>query len=255
VKSLFHHLPHAIEQNAVRSILELHQDCLVTFLMPKPNHPGKDAAVGTGFFVLSGDPSVVSLFTAKHVFDDFDTKTGRITVGTVVVKLGNVGQLHLADRVDFAHWMIPAHELVARGVEGIHTLPLLEAEDAKRHFEPTSSFVVIGYPGSKNASIDYRPARSAERAILGLALHESTFDHRTGIRHFPFTGKTVPEAWRPDMVNKPSLKGVSGSPCLRVVIERSSGRIGALLAGVFYAWNKQDREIKVLSMGDPWERD
>jgi hypothetical protein len=131
---------------------------------------------------------------------------------------------------------------------------LLDEEDARQRFEPTSSFVVIGYPGSKNAEIDYRPGRSTERALLGLAMHESTFNPETGIRHFPFTGKTIPEAWRPDITKAPSLKGVSGSPCLRVVIERSSGRIGALLSGVFYAWNKQDRELKVVSMGDPWDR-
>ena len=102
MKSLLHHFPDAIEQNVVRDLVEDHQDCLVTFLMPRPHHTGKESAVGTGFFVTSLEPSVVTLVTAKHVFDDFDREKGRITVGTLGMTLGSVGKLYFSEDVDLA---------------------------------------------------------------------------------------------------------------------------------------------------------
>lgn len=255
MKSLLEHFPNAIEQNTIRNILEIHKNCLVSFLMPKPYHEGKDCSVGSGFFVLSDDPSKVTVLTAKHVFDDFNVETGRITVDTHGFRLGKVGMIETARDVDFAQWTIPASELIRRGLHSVPALPILSATDAMQRFEPMSSFVVMGYPSSQNGSIDYRPGKNPDRSLIGLALHESTFDPQTGIRYFPFTGKTVPEAWRSDMTSTPSLRGISGSPCLRLVIERTSGRLSALLAGVFYAWNKQEQKIKVVSLGDPWEFD
>ncbi len=255
MKTLLDHFPQASEQNIVRSLVENHQDCLATFLMPRPHHNGKESAVGTGFFVSSRDRGIVRLITARHVFDEFKREVGSITVGTRAIKTGAVGLLKMYSNVDLAIWDIPSGVFFEFGIGEIGTMPLFDGITAREFFDPTSSFVIMGYPGSKNSEIDYRPGRSAERKIMGLALHEPWYSPEAGVRRFPYSGKTLPEAWSAEQIAAPSLKGVSGAPCMRVVIHKLSGKLSLICVGVFYDMNKRSGEISIVVIADPWESD
>lgn len=252
MKTLFDYIPTAIDDNIVQKIANLHIDCLVSFLVPREHHKGKYSLVGTGFFIYSSDSTIAIIMTARHVLEHFDFHNGRITIDTVVVDNCDIGIRHLNTHADLAKWEIPSNFLIEKGMDLISTLPTLNETQANQIFEPMDSFILLGYPSSRNAKLDFRDGKKPDRQILGLALHQSSLDPTLGIRIFQYNGKGRAEAWRSDMTNPTTLNGMSGSPCLRIVIERSTGKIGVLLAGVFYSWNKQTHALKVVSFSDPW---
>ena len=253
MKTLFDLIPNAIEENIVRDLVNLHIECLVSFLVPLEHHEGKYRLLGSGFFVYSPDPSEAVIMSARHVLEEFDYKNGRITIGTTVITPGDVGMQSLSPDVDLASWRIPADLLISSGITEVPTLPFWIPENADEIFEPLDSFVIAGYPGSKNSHLDFREGNAPDRAIVGMALHGSSYEQALGIRKFHYKGKVKAESWRSDMTTAPRLNGMSGSPCFRIVIHRTSGHIGIILAGVFYAWDKRKSHLFAAVYGDPWK--
>jgi hypothetical protein len=252
MKTLLDLHPTALDQNLARSLSELHKDCLASFLLPKEHHEGRERLLGTGFFVATPDATLARLYTARHVLEEFDHTHGRITVDTTGVKLGDIGLRSLHPTLDLARWDIPSNALIEQGITHVPGLPIFPREMARDAFEPTDSFMLLGYPGSKNASLDFREGQRPDRAILALALHGSVLDAQTGVRTFEYRGKATPEKWNPAVTNPPPLARMTGSPCLRFVHERKSGRLAVVLAGVFYAWSSRRHELSVAAIGDPW---
>jgi len=252
MKTLLDIHPAAMDQNLALSVSELHKECLTSFLLPKEHHEGRERLLGTGFFVATPDATRATLYTARHVLEEFDHTRGRITVDTTGVKLGDVGLRSLHPTLDLARWDIPSNDLIEQGITHVPGLPIFPREVARDAFEPMDSFMLLGYPGSKNASLDFREGQRADRAILALVLHGSVLHTQKRVRTFEYRGKATPEQWNPAVTNPPGLAGMSGSPCLRFVHERKSGRLAVVLAGVFYAWSSRRHEISVAAVGDPW---
>jgi len=245
-------MPNAIEKNIVRQIGDLHKDCLVTFLVPQPHHEGKYSSIGTGFFIFSPDPTLAVLMTAKHVLEKFDFELGKITIGTRVFSVGDIGLRRLDPNADLGQWELPSDMLLENGLAGLQVLPLLTQEEAASNFEPMDSFVLLGYPGSRNSKLDFRNGRAPERHILGLALHDSVSNTESKTREFQYDGKGIPEAWRSEVTIPPPLDGMSGCPCLRLVYALPTRSITAILAGVFCSWKRQTHKLSVVPFGDPW---
>lgn len=252
MKTLLEIVPNAIEESVVRQIGDLHKDCLVSFLMPQPHHEGKYCSIGTGFLIFSPDPTLAIVTTARHVLEEFNFDHGRITIGTRLLSIGNVGLRLLDPKVDLAQWEIPSNVLFKHGLTGLQVLPVLAPEQHPSNFEPMDSFVLLGYPGSKNAKLDFRNGRSPERHILGLALHQSVLSTVSNAREFQYNGKGIPEAWRSEVTTPPPLDGMSGCPCLRLVYDHTKKTITAILAGVFSSWQRQAHKLSVVPFGDPW---
>lgn len=244
--------PNAIEQDFVKTVTDLYRDSLVTFLMPREHYAGQYQAIGTGFFLFSPDPTYGLLMTARHVLEGFDFAVGKVTIGTRVLFLGDIGLRRLDPHLDMAQWQIPANCLIEEGIEGIHTLPISIAYESREVFKPMDSFVLLGYPCSRNKGLDFRNGRKPDREIFGLALHGSKVNISTRIREFEYNGRGTPEAWNKLTTTPPFLRGMSGAPCLRFVLHRETSSIGVVLAGVFFAWNSQNHKLSVASVGDPW---
>lgn len=252
MQTLLEVMPSAIKANVARNIAEIHKNCLVSFLMPRENHKGKFESIGTGFFIFSPDMSVALLMTARHVLEQFNLSLGKITIDEKLFEIGDVGIRRMDPNADLAQWEIPADELIAKGVLGIPTLPTFTASEATLLFHPLDSFILLGYPCSKNAKLDFRNGQKPDREIFALAMHGSEFNVANRIRQFRYAGKGQPESWRPEISTPPALDGMSGSPCLRIVLDRDKKNIAVVLAGVFFSWSRQSKRLSVASFADPW---
>lgn len=251
--TLFDFAPRAIEQNIIRRICDLHCGGLMSFLMPKPHHPGQFHCIGTGFYVVwPEDSGVVRIATAAHVLDEFDFVAGRVTVGELRIALGDVGQRNRHAYLDTVVWAIPTGCFVRRGVTSINGFPLCSPEDGNARFIPTDSFLIMGYPASKNKALDFRGGKEPGRHILAMGLHTCHISSEPGILRLHYTGKVIAEAWARDRANALHLQGMSGSPCLRIVIDRKTKQMGVVLAGVFTEWQKTAQTLSMAWFGDPW---
>lgn len=189
-RTLFDLAPHAMEQNVILGLSNLHMDCLSTFLMPKPHHPGQFESLGTVFFVYWPEtPDIVRLVTAAL---------------------------------------------------------------AKTNLIRTQSFMIMGYPASKNKALDFRYGKEPSRNVTAMAIHVPPILSEQGVLQFAYSGKGVNEAWAGGSRTSPCLKGMSGSPCLRIISDRATGKIGVVLAGVFTEWDKSGHYLSVGWFGDPW---
>lgn len=248
-------LPNAIEQNSVREALDLHKEALVSFIVKKPHYSYQVASIGSGFFVNSKDPTHVLLVTAKHVFEDFEKYGfGWVTIGSKMIPIDKtIGTQQLHPKWDLAYWYIPSNHFLQFSISGLFTLPILNSLAMEENFDPTCSFALYGYPGTKNNSLDMRKDGDRERKLFGLALHGYTYDSTTNELCFSYYGKGTPENWSSNLTNPPSLDGMSGCPCFRFVINRDLRRLMVVVAGVFSRRHGY-HEIRAAILSDAWHR-
>lgn len=251
--TLFDLAPHAVEQNVILGLSNLHMDCLSSFLMPKPHHSGQFESRGTGFYVVWPEtPGLVQLVTAAHVLESFDFEIGRITVGNLRIALGNVGQRNIHEGRDTVIWSIPSHHFIRHGIVDVAGLPLWAPDLAQANFIPTQSFMIMGYPASKNKVLDFRDSKEPDRKITAMAIHVPPVLSEQGVMRFAYSGHGTTESWAGGSRLSPSLKGMSGSPCLRIVSDRATGKLGVVLAGVFTERDKIAHQLSAGWLGDPW---
>jgi hypothetical protein len=247
-------LPDAIERNSVQEALDLHKDALVSFILKKPHHSHHVVSIGSGFFAYSSDPTQALLVTAKHVLEYFEQHGfGWVTIGSKMIPIGNIGTRLLDPNQDFAFWYIPSDYILQFTIPGLGTLPMFSSLAIEENFDPTCSFALFGYPGTKNKSLDIRENGDRERKIFGLALHGYNYDSTTNELCFPYSGKGVPEQWAKHLTNPPDLDGMSGCPCFRFVINRDLNRLAVVVAGVFSRKNGP-HEIRAVMLSDAWHR-
>lgn len=230
----------------------MHKDALVSFVIKKRHHSHHRIAIGSGFFVASNDQASVILVTAKHVIEDFESAGfGWITVGEKMMPIENIGKRILSADLDIAFWHIPSEHFLEYSIQGIVTLPLFESSLIEKKFSPTCSFALFGYPASKNSSLDMRVDGNRERRLIGLALHGYKYDATTKELCFSYSGKGTPELWAKHITNPPKLDGMSGSPCVRFVVDKSLRRLLVVVSGVFSRKNGA-HEIRAVALTDAW---
>lgn len=252
-ETIFDVVSNPISSNLVQRIANLHLECLVTFLNPKPHHAGQYQAIGTGFFVVWPEDNLfLRIVTAAHVLDVFDFANGRITIGKVSLVPGDVGQKNFDRNLDIATWAISASHLGSAGIKNVPGLRLYPSEIAKECFVPTNSFVVMGYPASKNKVVDFRRGNEPDRHIAAVAFHGLAKPYEAGAICFNYTREAVPEAWASDHTTPVHLSGMSGSPCLRFVVARGSDGVGLVPSGVLIEWDKTRQLVTSSWFGDPW---
>jgi hypothetical protein len=245
--------PNAVHQNVVRDLANLHLGCLASFLTPKPHYPGQYHSLGTGFYVVwPENPDIVRLVTAVHVLEGFDFKHGRITIGGRCIALGDVGHRNLDINRDVVVWSIPSRHFIHYGITIVAGFPLWLPDAAQATYIPTQSFVIMGYPASKNKALDFRDGKEPDRQITAMAIHASPRLSNEGILHLAYSGKGITESWVGMTTTSPHLKGMSGSPFLRIVFERDTDRLGMVLAGVFTERDKLKQQLSAGWFGDPW---
>lgn len=250
--SLFDVLPTAMEENIVKTATDIHKDALVSFLVKRPNYDRRRSIVGSGFLATSPDPHYVYLYTAAHVIKDYQTAGyGWITVGTQMIELQDIGVREIDKTRDIALWKIPAKYFYDHGIDYLPTFPLYKGEVLTNLYIPTCSFMICGYPGSKNKSIDMREGGDRERVLFGLGLHGYEYDTETKELCFHYMGEGKPENWANPQFGAPALEGMSGSPCARFVVHREQKRLGIVVAGVFTRW-KEKRELRAEAFPMPW---
>ena len=256
--TLYHVLPDAVERNIIRDFAQDHRDALVSFLVNKPNHPGKLELIGSGFFIYTHDLTAAKLITAANVIREFKGRGwGWITVGERLFKVEGVdtdGTISYASTLDLAIWEIPSNFFFDQDPDFIELKALLNNSHdlARDGFKPLSSFMIFGYPASKNSNLDFRQGKKPDRALFAMALHQSSYDKQTNELCFPFNGTGTPEAWVPKNRGVPHPRGMSGSPCVRFVVHHETGRIGFEVAGVFTRWTNNNKEIRAVALPSAW---
>lgn len=190
------------------------------------------------------------IVTADHVLDGSDFVTGSISVRGRVFRLGDIGNRDRNPSRDVAVWSIPAVALMRYGISDLMSLPLRPPRQASALFLPVSSFFILGCPASKNKLLDFRNGKVPHRKITALALHAPAPATAGQLRFF-YSGEHLAEAWASDR-DKFGLKGMSGSPCLRIISDRKHGHLSVALAGVFTAWHKEQQRLSVAEFFDPW---
>jgi|GEM_PF-2618245 len=251
--TLFDFVPDAIKKNTIRDLADLNRSALASLLMPKPHHPGQFHSVGTGFYVVWPDnPDIVRLVTAAHVLEEFDFDVGHVTIGGLRIALSDVGQRNLDLQRDIAVWSIPASCFLNYRITDVEGFPLWHPGTAQDKFIRTDSFLIAGYPASRNKVLDFRQGREPNRQILAMALHTPPVLVDPGILRFSYSGEVVTESWGPK-IQTPRLQGMSGSPCLRIVVDRVTRSIGLVLSGVFTERDKNENTLSIGWFGDPWQ--
>lgn len=252
--SLFDYYPQAIEGNAVKNVTDLHGDVVIAFLTDRPNYKGRLQIIGSGFLVFSSDPNIVCVVTAAHVRDDFIREEKRyLAIAGQIVMIGDIGRWSIFQKSDITFWEIHSTHFVRCGITDLPTLPLLNAEIARKEYSPTSSFVIFGYPGTRNDSIDIRPGRNANKCLYGMALHRYEYSVESNELFFNYSERKVTaEKWAPPLTTAPHLKAMSGSPCMRIIVSKSLKRLSLCLSGVFTHWKKSEHKLRAYQLGDPW---
>lgn len=245
-------VPDAIQLNTVRKAIELHKEALVSFVVPREHHSHHTQIIGSGFFQNSNDPTSAIIITAKHVLEDFERLGfGWITINTQMVPIKDIGTRVLDPTFDIAMWIIPSNYLLTFIPPRVASSPLLSKEILEKEFDPTCSFALFGYPGSKNQLLDMRQNGKRERSLFALALHGYAFDANTKELCFHYAGKGTPESWAKHITSPPKLAGMSGSPCVRFVISKETNQLAVVVAGVF-ARKSGSHEIRATALSGAW---
>lgn len=231
MKSLLELHPNIIGDNYCREVAKHWQECLVSFHARRPHHDNYIETIGTGFLVAMGDETFIA--TARHTLDNYQSADGIgvIIGGGISVSLNGM-RIAGHPTLDVAMIEVPQDALLKAGIRSVRAMPAMRPSDST----PTASFVIFGYPSSKNV-LDMRTTRPI--GIMGIMLHGYEADLASTEIRFSYRAKdAVSEPWNP-VTNPPALKGMSGSPVAQVFIRNDTSALTLRCVGVFNSWRSK----------------
>jgi hypothetical protein len=229
MKSLLEHIPNLVADNYCKEISDRWRECLVSFHAQRPHHDNYIDTIGTGAVIAMGAATLIA--TARHVLDDYQ----RIGGGGVIIGSRDTVSLNGMKvaghpNQDVVLIEVPWAALHAAEATTLRAIPTSELPGSI----PTSSFVIFGYPSSKNV-LDARAPR--DRSIFGIMLHGYEVDYASREIRFHYTKKiAIKEPWTP-MNDPPALRGMSGSPIMQVSVHGTS--LALRCVGVFHRWREK----------------
>jgi hypothetical protein len=201
--------------------------CLLAFHEKKEFSMHEVLTIGTGFFAdFHGLPFVV---TAAHVARQYNRGFGvGVTNQRVGALLLDGKPMWVEDRQDIA--MVPAEWVAQKGK--ISAFPTLIRKDQI----PTSSFMIFGFPSTKN---NIHIKRNSDRTVFNILLNGFACDKNTGDLLFEYDPKNNFFEPGSSLSGAPSLQGLSGSPIAQVLISEK-GQISLRAVGVFKEYKKRE---------------
>lgn len=207
-------------------------EAIVAFYTLKENSKKEYVLIGSGFIFKRGESFYV--MTASHVILDpiQNKKEIFVVIGEQIYSLKT--EVYYNTEQDYAYFELPKE---AKDKEYIY----FDSDRAKREqLNKTSSFVIIGYPSTKNTYHKDKNFKGLQ--MIGLTLHNFSFDTKSEDIYFSFDLKGN-HIFEPSSKNKslPKLNGMSGSIIAQIVINQHNG-ITLIPIGVFKEYRHQQQQ-------------
>ena len=229
-KSLIDEIPNAIELGITSALALKNDRALVAFYTLKKHSQKEFILVGTGFIAFMPDLGFC-IVTASHVITQFEKEEFRaIIVDGEKYKLEHVEALHHAGK-DYAFIEIPK-----KMRESKKSLAYLNLT-SRPELTPLRSFMILGYPSSKNTYHPDREWKGFQR--FNLVFHEFkyntenedilfTYDSRPGKKGTKMTFEPGSE-----FESVPSLAGMSGCVVAQIMINLETDTLSMRPVGIF----------------------
>jgi len=230
-RSIIEEIPGTIDDSHATQLSNKYQRALVSFFTWKKNSKRELILCGSGFLLLMpGAPNIV-IITASHVVTDLINADFRaISIDGENYPFEKVNVLHNSEQ-DYA-----LVELPKAIFDKEKTLPYFDL-NYRTQLTPLRSFMITGYPGSRNTFHIDRDSKGLNR--LNLIFHSFGFDTETEDIFFKYNDKKgkkgtqfTPEPLS-DNNNLPNLEGMSGGVISQIMIDLSKDSLSLRPVGIF----------------------
>lgn len=226
--SVLNFYPKFAKNNIGNKILERRKRVLISF-HTKKNHSDRELSlIGSGFLVQKED--FIFVATAAHTIRAIEKLNYRyINIEGIYYVLHNI-EMFINDEQDYCLFYLPI-EIIKKHSKPLAYLPL----EFKNQYIATSSFMIFGFPTSRNKVYKEGWAMNTLNLIFHNDFHYET---TTEDILFPFTtrGKnpTSLEVESSSAIKSiPSLRGMSGCPIVQLMINIENGAINIRPVGIF----------------------
>lgn len=229
-KSLIEEIPNAIELGITSALAHKNDRAMVAFYTLKKHSQKEFQLVGSGFIAVIPDYGFC-IITASHVITQIAKEDFRvIIVDGEKYKLEHVEALHHAGK-DYAVIEIPVQ--MRESTKSFAYLNLTPRPE----LTPLKSFMILGYPSSKNTYHPDREWKGFQR--LNLVFHEFKYNTENEDIFFPYdsrpgkkgTKMTIEPGSKFESV--PSLAGMSGCVVAQIMINLETDSLSIRPIGIF----------------------
>lgn len=236
-KSIIQEIPSTIDDSHATQLANKYERALISFFALKENSTREFSLIGSGFLILLPNASGVAIMTASHVITELmkvDFR-GMIIDGEKYL-LEKVNVLHNTEQ-DYALLELPA-ALFGSG----KPLPYFNLT-YRPELTPLSSFMITGYPRTKNQFHVDREPKGLHR--LNLIFHTFGFDLESEDIYFHYNDKKgkkgtqfTPEKLSIDN-NIPLLEGMSGGIISQIMINIENDSLSLRPVGIFKEYQRK----------------
>lgn len=230
-KSIIEEIPGTLDDSHATQLANKYSRALVSFFTLNKNSKREFILVGTGFLIqLANAPGVV-IMTASHVVTDLMNADFRaISIDGDKYPFGKMDVLHNSEQ-DYAIISLPEEIFKSE-----KTYPYFNL-NYRNELTPLRSFMITGYPGSRNIFHVDRESKGLSR--LNIIFHSFGFDTESEDIYFHYNDKKgkkgtqfTPESMS-DNNNIPKMDGMSGAIISQIMINLSNDSLSLRPVGVF----------------------
>lgn len=229
-KSIIEEIPQAIDDSIATQLANKYQRALVSFFTQKENNKREFVLVGTGFLILLPNAPGISIMTASHVITDLmDAEFRAICIDGENYPFEKIEVLHNREQ-DYALLQLPKQLL-----ESNKSLPYFDL-NYRKELTPLRSFMVTGYPGTRNVFHVDHSSKGLNR--LNLIFHSFGFNTETEDIYFNYNDKKGKKGTQftaepmSENNNIPKLEGMSGCVISQIMIDSSNDSISLRPVGI-----------------------
>lgn len=225
-RTILEYFPHAAMESVGNMLVKQWRSCLVSFHAKKPHHDHTILTIGTGFLLTAGNSFAIT--TAQHVLREYAAGNGLcVLIDGQQVSLDGL-QATQSEQEDCA-FVPPPATMAGREWTAL-------AAGRRDDVIETSSFMIFGYPESRNRFDVRRPGQGLD--VLNIVCHGFEHDWKRGQLTFRYDPRTVYFEDGSTFDSAPHLRGMSGSPVAQLLVSRRTGEIGLRPVGIFTEWHQ-----------------
>lgn len=225
----------------VDNVVERWGKVVVPFFIKDPHSNHRIFGYGSGFLVNYDNK--VFLVTALHVLNGISN--GEALLANINGSSVFINDLVFikSDQYDIAVASIHNDWAKIQNIKSLFPLPLT---DKTPEFVTSNTYVLLGYPGSKNKLNSN--TKETTRHLVGYSSPERieaprSKTHVTNPIAFKFNKKDAFDS-NENKINVGGFNGNSGGPVLEILIKKDTvNTISVSLAGVFIGWDKDCQEL------------
>ena len=269
--TIFNYFEDFVDSNYGNLLASISNNSLVSFFKMKPNSNTQFESIGTGFICVLDEE--LYLMTAYHVFKQIiEEKNNPFYVYIPgILENKNIFEfkkiLKIQENANYTRVkidkdgdtiFIPTNEeIVSKNkVKNNSAIPYVYFSDLNKDgmLEPTSSFMISGFPSNKNQFHKNRDKEPVFNAV-NLIFHGAQYEQKLNTIYF--FGDKKDNKVESNSAYSPSVKnfiptGMSGSPVFQFYIKKTEDgpKIKLILIGIFTEFKKNKLQFKATVLQD-----